>query len=237
MILCSLFSGGKDSTYALHWAVSKGFKMAKLVTFIPSRQDSWLFQYPNVRFTNVHSRVLGIPLVMSYLEGVRGEEEKKLRSVISDACGEADGIVTGAILSDYQRMRINEAAEYAGLKVFSPLWRKDQGSYLKSLIREGFRFYITSISAYGLPLNLLGKEVNEEIVQSVIELSDKYGFNPAFEGGEAETYVFDAPLFRKVIYPTFECKVTGANTGSCVIQGIRTGEKSNLSHRVWGHDP
>jgi Predicted ATPases of PP-loop superfamily len=34
-------------------------------------------------------------------------------------------------------------------------------------------------------------------VELIVERARKYGFNPAFEGGEAETFVVEAPLFRR----------------------------------------
>lgn len=43
-------------------------------------------------------------------------------------------------------MMINIIAHEVGLRVYSPLWRKDQVTYLRDLYRQGFRFVLTSIS-------------------------------------------------------------------------------------------
>lgn len=67
---------------------------------------------------------------------------------------------------------------------------------MRWLAREGFKFVITSASAYGFPFDLLGKEITTEDVEKIIERARRYGFNPAFEGGEAETFVTYAPLFK-----------------------------------------
>ncbi|EZQ03215.1 ATP-binding protein [Candidatus Acidianus copahuensis] len=199
MKICSMFSGGKDSTYALHWAIFKGFNVECLITIIPMKEDSWMFQYPNVEFTIYQAKVLGIPIISQKSTGEKGEEINDLRKAFVKAKEEKniDGIVTGAILSDYQRLNINLIAEELGLKVYSPLWRKDQENYLREIVTEGFRFLIISTSAYGFPANLVGKEINEEDTEKIIRAAKKYGFNPALEGGEAETFVVNAPLFKR----------------------------------------
>ncbi len=198
MRVCSLFSGGKDSTYALHWAVMKGFEITCLVTMLPEREDSWMFQHPNVEFAKFQAEAMGFPHFFERTSGRKDEELNDLKRAFQRAkeMG-AEGIVTGALLSDYQRLNVNLVAEELGLKTYSPLWRKNQEEYMRELVREGFRFIVTSASAYGFPFELVGKEVDEEDVERIIYAARKFGFNPAFEGGEAETFVVYAPLFKK----------------------------------------
>ncbi|MCG3108593.1 hypothetical protein L3N51_00877 [Metallosphaera sp. J1] len=198
MKVCSLFSGGKDSTFALHWAILKGFEVECLVTILPKRKDSWMFQYNNVELTEYQAEVLGIPLVTVRSSGEKDAELSDLRMALKTVKSRgAMGIVTGALLSDYQRMNINMLADELDLKVYSPLWRKDQERYMKELIEYGFEFIITSATAYGFPFELVGKVITMEDVERIVERSRKFGFNPAFEGGEAETFVINAPLFKR----------------------------------------
>ncbi|ABP96165.1 putative ATP binding protein [Metallosphaera sedula] len=198
MKLCSLFSGGKDSTFALHWAVLKGFEVECLVTIIPRRKDSWMFQYNNVELTRYQAEVLGLPLLSINSSGEKDVELTDLRKALEMVKSqEATGIVTGALLSDYQRMNINILSSELGLKVYSPLWRKDQERYMRELVEYGFEFIITSATAYGFPFDLVGKVINREDVERILERARKFGFNPAFEGGEAETFVVNAPLFKR----------------------------------------
>lgn len=199
-----MFSGGKDSTFSLHWAVFKGFEIHSLLTLLPQREDSWMFQYPNVSFTKYQADVMGFRLYYFTTSGEKDKELDDLRKAFKYLKEQGvKGIVTGALLSDYQRLNINIIADEIGLKTFSPLWRKDQASYLRELVRDGFKFIITSATAYGFPFHLLGKVIDENDVEEIIKSSEKYGFNPAFEGGEAETFVVYAPLFKR------ELKVEG----------------------------
>ncbi|QGA54579.1 diphthine--ammonia ligase [Sulfolobus sp. E5-1-F] len=197
MKICALYSGGKDSTYALHWAVFKGFEIVCLITLIPKREDSWMFQYPNVIYTKYQAEAMGFRLLTFETSGEKDKELEDLKKALIQAKNEgAVGIVSGALLSDYQRLNISVIAEEIGLKTYTPLWRKTQEEYVRCLVREGFKFIITSASAYGFPFDLLGKEITAEDVEKIIERARIYGFNPAFEGGEAETFVTYAPLFK-----------------------------------------
>ena len=198
--VCSLFSGGKDSTFALHWAVLKGFDVKCLLTIKPKSRESWMFHYPLIELTKLQAISMDIPQLYYTSSGIKDEINDLYRGFQQavEKYG-IEGIVTGALLSDYQRMNINIVAEELGLKVYSPLWRKGQDTYMRDLIRDGFSFVIISISVYGLPSKFLGKILNINDIEDIIKMAKMYGFNPAFEGGEAETFVVDAPLFKKVI--------------------------------------
>jgi len=198
MRVCALFSGGKDSSYALHWAVLKGFEVPCLLTLRPARVDSWMFHYPNISWTRYQAEAMGIPQVIHDTSGIKDLELEDLREAFISVKRRfgVDGVVTGALLSDYQRMMINIVAKDVGLKVYSPLWRKNQVNYLRDLYRHGFRFVLTSINTMGLSPRLLGKVLTIDDIEYLINSALRYGFNPALEGGEGETFVVDAPLFK-----------------------------------------
>ncbi len=199
MKVAVLFSGGKDSTYAVHWSFLHGFYVKCLISFKPKREDSYMFHYPCIDLTRLQAEALQLPLEVFYTSGIKDREIEDLKKGIQNIVGRygIDGIVTGALLSDYQRMNIALVCEELGLRTYNPLWRKNQELYLRELVEFGFKIMITSVNVYGIPISLLGKVLNLDDVKLIIELSRKYGFNPAFEGGEAETLVLDAPLFRK----------------------------------------
>ena len=226
--VCSLFSGGKDSTYALHWAVLKGFNVACLLTLRPGRTDSWMFHYPNIEWTKYQAEALGIPQVIYYTSGVKDLELIDLRNALINVKRDFDieGIVTGALLSDYQRIMINIVAKDVDLRVYSPLWRKNQVNYLRDLYRHGFRFILTSISTMGLNPKLLGKVLGINDIEELINSALKYGFNPALEGGEGETFVVDAPLFSyELVIEDGEARRLGEYSWVYIIKSIKTKPK------------
>ncbi len=195
--VCVLFTGGKDSTYSLYWALLHGFKVVGLVALTPRSWESMLFHYPGVSsgLVDLAAKAIGLPLLK---RSVDGDEEESLVKALLEAkrLFKCEGIVSGALLSDYQRIRFSLAAEEAGLKSYTPLWRKSQEEYMRSIVMEGFKVMVLSVQAYGLPENLVGKVLTLSDVEEVIRLSKIYGFNPAFEGGEAETLVVDSPIHR-----------------------------------------
>ncbi len=216
MNACALYSGGKDSNYALHLAYLKGFNIKCLITIKPRREDSWMFHYPMIDYTDYQAKALELPQIKVETSGIKDKELNDLRLALEIAKEKyaIETIVTGALLSDYQRMNINMVSEELGLSVYSPLWRKNQEDYIRDIVNHGIKALIIEIRAYGLPLKFLGKIIDEESVEEIISKAKRYGFNPAFEGGEAETFVIDAPMFkymlkvygRKVVFSEFEGK-------------------------------
>jgi ABC transporter with metal-binding/Fe-S-binding domain ATP-binding protein len=198
MRLASLFSGGKDSTSAVLKSINNGHQVVCLVTILPQSEESTLLHFPNIEFTKLQSESMDIPQLFAKSNSniIKDEIqllEKNLAKVKKKY--KIDGIVHGGILSGYQKKHYSHICESLALKLVSPLWHKDQKVYMKNLIEEGFRFIITSVSAGGLDDSWLGKEVTKNNLETLEELSKNHGFNINFEGGEAETFVIDCPLF------------------------------------------
>ncbi len=110
-----------------------------------------------------------------------------------------DGIVSGALRSDYQRTRLDRMAERLGITSFSPLWHHDSQEHMLALIKHGFVMVITSVSAEGMSERWVGRTVDEEAIEELVELRSINGMNMDGEGGEYETTVLDAPWMRSRI--------------------------------------
>ncbi len=193
-----LFTGGKDSTYALHLAYLQGYEIKVLSSIIPRYEYSMLYHRPYTSLLEMQSKSLGLPLVVKTVEEKDMELEilYELLKEVRDKWG-VEVVVSGALYSDYQRMRYTMVIDELGLELYSPLWRIDQEKYMLELIENGIEFILLSINTYGLSPRFLGKILSYDDVLEIIESARKYGFNPAFEGGEAETLVVYGPLFRK----------------------------------------
>lgn len=194
MDLAALFSGGKDSTYALYLAQQRGWVVKYLVAAVPS-EDSFLFHVPNIHLTSLHSEAMGIPLKQFEISGDEEEELTALRDTLKEL--DVEGLVTGAIASDYQWSRFNRIGEEIGLKVFSPLWRKDQKRVLEDIISAGFEVIIVGVSAEGLDESWLGRTIDEECLKNLRKVEQDKGINISGEGGEYETLVLNGPNFAK----------------------------------------
>jgi len=76
---------------------------------------------------------------------------------------------------------------------------KNEKEYMENLLESNFHFIPISVTSDGLDESWLGKEITQEDLITLEKLSKKYGFNLSFEGGEAETFVTDCPLFSHPI--------------------------------------
>ncbi len=235
MKACVLYTGGKDSSYTLHWAVLKGVDIKCLLSVKPARDNSWMFHYPAIEYVRLHAEAMGYPLVQARVSGEKEREIEELAEILQciQEKYDVDTIIAGMLRSDYQRMRVLFIAEKLGMKVYTPLWRIDQRYYMRKLVEHGFRFIIISITAEGLHPKFLGKILTREDIKEIIEASEKYGFNPAFEGGEAETFIVYAPLFKdKAIFVKGESIRRGINEWIYVIKEAKLVDKQLIDQTI-----
>ncbi len=222
MKLGVLFSGGKDSTLALHKAFAKE-NVVCLITVVSKNPESFMFHTPNVELTRLQAQALNLPLVVKPTEGVKEEELADLETAISEAQKKfsLDGIVTGAVESVYQAERVQRICHNLDLWCFNPLWKKNQQSLLVELLQKDFEVVISGVFAYPLDAAWLGNHLDAQMVTRLLELEDKYGISPSGEGGEIETTVLDAPLFRSRVEILDSSKEARDNSGVFQIKQAR----------------
>jgi diphthine-ammonia ligase len=197
MRLAALVTGGKDSILALYRAQQMGHTIEVLATMIPRRDDSYMFHFPNIHLTDHISKALEIPLVKAETSGVKEKELEDLKKLLASL--DVDGVVTGAVLSSYQKERIDRICNELGIKSVSPLWHQDPLEIMKELIDLKFKVIIVGVYAFGLDQTWLGREINAETLNQLVDLNQKYQISLVGEGGEYESLVLDAPIFKKRI--------------------------------------
>jgi len=195
MKLASLFSGGKDSAYALYMAQQSGYNVGYLVSIFSENKYSYMYHTPNIFLVEKLSEALNISLIKKTTKGEKEKELEDLKDVLKTL--DIDGVVSGAIVSTYQKTRIDKICNQLGIKSFAPLWGRNQTELIKEIMRNGFEIIITGVSALGLDETWLGRKIDDECVKDLITLNEKYKINVSGEGGEYETLVLDAPNFRK----------------------------------------
>jgi diphthine-ammonia ligase len=221
-----LFSGGKDSTLALHKAAEKE-EVVCLITLVSENKESFMFHTPNIDITVLQAEAMGLPLIKKATKGKPEKELKDLEEAIAQAvnCFKIEGVVTGAVESAYQAKRIQSICNQLNISCFSPLWKKNQKALLEELVAKGFKVIISGIFAYPLDKSWLGKEVDNELIERLSLLGEEFGLSVAGEGGEIETTVLDAPLFKKkieILGSTIEAK---GNSGVFIIKKARLAPK------------
>jgi diphthine-ammonia ligase len=176
-------------------------EVACLITVVSQNKESYMFHTPNIDVTALQAEALGLPLVSVVTEGRKEEELVDLENAIIEAKSkfQIDGVVTGAVESVYQASRVQRICNRLNVWCFNPLWKHDQKTLLETLVTKSFKVVISGIFAYPLDEKWLGKQIDATVIARLVELQSKYGISPSGEGGEVETTVLDAPMFKKKI--------------------------------------
>lgn len=192
-----LATGGKDSVLALYHVLKEDYDVRCLATMIPQREDSWMFHYPNIRLVDLVAEAIGLPLVQAETSGVKEEEIEDLKRLIETL--DVEGVVSGAIESNYQKTRLEGICRQLELKCIAPLWHRNPLDVLEEILSLKFEVIVTGVYAYGFGPEWLGRRIDEGTVADLIELNRRYGVSLVGEGGEYETLVLDAPFFKRRI--------------------------------------
>jgi len=195
MNVAVLFSGGKDSTYALYVAQQHGYDVTHLVSVKSASTHSWMYHSINIHLVDLLAQCLQIPLISTTSEGEKEEELKDLYHLLASLS--VEGVVSGAIASVYQYQRIHRMCQDLHLESITPLWMKNQETVLKEQIKAGFDIIIVGVYAEGLDASWLGRHITTEVVDDLRRMQQHHGINMAGEGGEYETLVVDGPNFQK----------------------------------------
>ena len=202
MRVAILSSGGKDSSKVWWTAQCKGWDIVAVVTVRITGEDSYMFQIPTTDLVGLQASSAGVDWVQVESSGEQEVEIEDLKMALSKL--EIDGIVVGAIRSDYQKSRLERMTEDLGINIWTPIWHQDPEQHMKELIDFGFEVMITGVSCEGLDDSWLGKVLCPESYQKLRILSEKYRFNVDGEGGEYETFVTYAPFMKNKIELNYE---------------------------------
>ena len=200
MDVAILFSGGKDSTMALYAALDAKEDVKYLLSVKSKNDESYMFHVPNIHIADLLSQALDIPMISVDTEGVKEEELDDLRNAFANLKNlGVEAVYTGALYSTYQKSRIEKLGIEVGLKIISPYWHVNELEYMRKIVDLGFKIMICGVAAWGLDESWLGRIIDDETIDELLVLNEKYGVDIAFEGGEAETLAIDGPIFKKKI--------------------------------------
>lgn len=219
MKLAVLYSGGKDSTYALLKA-KKENEIVCLLNVKSKNNESYMFQSAANNILEFQSSALEIPLLQKETLGEKELELEDLKKLIEEAKEryKIEGLVTGTIKSVYQSSRIQKICNDLDLWCFNPLWQIDEEEYLEELFENNFEVIIVGIAAYPLTKDFLGKKLDRKLANKLKELN----VSQIGEGGEFESFVINSPVHkRKLEIIDSDNNMTGENSGELVIKEVK----------------
>ncbi|GAA5846650.1 hypothetical protein JCM9279_003396 [Rhodotorula babjevae] len=224
MKVCALLSGGKDSVYTLHAAVVEGHLPLALASLVPphgqDELDSFMYQTVGSSGLATLADALDLPLVTHTIAGTarnqraeygsrntakattadeQGDETEDLYDLlvkVKTAHPDVEAITVGAILSNYQRVRVEHVCARLGLVPLAYLWERDQKDLLADMVDAGIESILVKVAGAGLGVHHLGKTL-QQMQPTLLKLNNMYDTHPCGEGGEYETFTLDAPLFLR----------------------------------------
>ena len=213
MKVVGLMSGGKDSLNSLGKCLKHGHEIVCIANLSPEEEaeelDSFCFQTVGHGHVERIAVAMGVPLVrgkikrgtsnvqsMAYPARPSDQEDEveRLYDLLFDVkqqYPEVNAVSSGAILSNYQRLRVESVATRLGLVSLSYLWQRDQDDYVNELSEEGYEAAIIKIASMGMKKSHLGRHLSE-FKDDFLQLDYLHS---AGEGGEYETLITDCPLF------------------------------------------
>jgi ABC transporter with metal-binding/Fe-S-binding domain ATP-binding protein len=179
----SLLSGGKDSFMSLLIALSVGIEIERTIT-VKAEQDSYMFHYPNAELGSKLSEMMNIENSLI--------QESEFTSTLASYRGYV--LVAGAVESEFQKTKLEEICYDLGLRTFFPLWRRNQEQIIRDFIASGSKGIFVSVAAEGLGEDLLGRGIDEGVLNFLKTMNSRYGISIVGEGGEYETLVTCSPF-------------------------------------------
>ncbi len=206
MSWAALTSGGKDSILSCQKAIDSGKDVRYMVTARPENRDSYMFHSANLDAVPVIARVAGMEYVEIETHGRKEEELADLEEGL--AALDIEGVIAGAVASEYQAQRVKTITDKLGLELFTPLWHMDTELLLQE-VAERMDAMIIVTAAEGLDEKFLGAHFNTDLISRLKRVAAVRRINLAGEGGEYESLTLNAPFFsRPITYTTQEIRST-----------------------------
>ncbi|KAK5124054.1 hypothetical protein LTR85_002251 [Meristemomyces frigidus] len=229
----ALISGGKDSFFSILHCIANGHDVVALANLHPPLKhgkeavedlDSYMYQTVGHAVIPLYEQALGLPLYRQGIVGAALNQDKSygpatgladadedeteslipLLRKVKAAHPEVNAVSTGAIMSDYQRTRVESVALRLGLTPLSYLWQwpslppRTQASLLEDMAGVGQDSRIIKVASGGLDESFLWQNVaDRRTVARLTKAAQRFGSSTdgavLGEGGEYETLAVDGP--------------------------------------------
>ncbi len=235
MDVAILYSGGKDSTFAIQTAMQKGWNIKYLISIKPTTKECFLFHYATVEQTKDLAKVLQIP---HFYEKCRVADPVKEADIVKEIVEgnqktmKVDAVVLGGTgLQETQLKSIQNALRPLNVDAFASHAGEDHDLVMEQMLKNDYEILITQIASDGLK-DWLGKKITKENFSQLKKDSVKYGFHIGFEGGYADTLVIDCPMFsKKMVVEDMSVIFEDDYCGHVVINKYRMEDKARLESK------
>ncbi|TXI11376.1 MAG: diphthine--ammonia ligase [Rhizobium sp.] len=191
------WSGGKDSSLALHRVLMQGeYEVFALLTTISSEFRRISMHGVREELLERQASALTIALVkMEVHERSNVAYEQALEHHLREFKAQGvEAVIFGDIhLADLRAYR-ETILQRAGLKGVFPLWQEKPAALLAEFFKAGFQSVMCCVDARCLAEQHVGRLLDEAFVNALPAGVDVCG-----ENGEYHSFCFDGPIFRQPV--------------------------------------
>lgn len=188
---CS-WSGGKDSSIALHRAIKKSGLPGTLLTMMIEAGDRSRSHGIPSFVLEEQARCLGVPIRFKATSWTDYEESflRELRAL--KELGFERGLF-GDIDLEHHREWVERVCAAEIVQPWLPLWQTSRVDLLKELLEAGYRAEIVAIKDGALPREFLGRVLDADMIAEF----RGFGIDLCGEKGEYHTLVTNGPIFSR----------------------------------------
>ncbi|KAG2444776.1 hypothetical protein HXX76_001519 [Chlamydomonas incerta] len=207
----------------------------------PDELDSFCFQTVGHQLVAAYSACMGLPLFRKRISGTSalqdlgytptdGDEVEdlfQLLSYVKESVPGVQAVASGAIASDYQRLRVENVCSRLNLVSLAYLWHQPQRLLMRGMVESGMEAILVKVACLGLsPRKHLGRTI-AALEPHLLALADAYGCNVCGEGGEYETLTLDCAVFGRgrIVLEEFEIEYGSSDVGHLVPKSYRVEPK------------
>ncbi|RKP13393.1 hypothetical protein BJ684DRAFT_22804 [Piptocephalis cylindrospora] len=245
MKVVALVSGGKDSCYNMLECVRLGHEIVALANLHPPKEsgqdemDSFTFQTVGHSVLEHYAAAMGVPMYREAIQGTavnqnlhyvptetdETEDLYRLLRRVKEKLPDVQGVSVGAILSNYQRTRVENVCKRLGMYSLAFLWERDQHQLYEEMVESDIGAIFIKIAAMGLLPKHLGLSL-AQMRNEMHRLGNLYELNMCGEGGEYETMTLDCPLFCKAIHIEDSTRVVHSDDAFAPVAYIQVAQAS-----------
>lgn len=206
MKFVGLLSGGKDSCFNIVKCQMYGHELLCLANLMPPERNieemnSFMYQSAAHNALPAQASCFEVPLLRRAISGSAKVQSMQytptdndevedlyyLLCLVKERFPDVMGVSVGAIVSNYQRIRVEDVCARLGLTVLSYLWQRDRKVLLDEIIDSGVVAVLVKVAGAGLePSKHLGKDLGS-LRPTLQRLHERFGLDLCGEGGEYET--------------------------------------------------
>ena len=186
-----LWTGGKDSAFALHESVGK-FSIDRLVTFVPENQPNFFAH--SLQLMKAQAKSMGLkhecmmvkePYDVSYKEAIAQIKRSNIDTLITGDISTIDGYPNW----------IRECADGI-MEVYTPLWEMERKKVLQQIVPNNYKIICSLSYKKDFEETITGKFLDSRLIDELLFMEEKGKIDAAGENGEYHTMVLSAPFFK-----------------------------------------